>query len=198
MAGATLATQSALRKKTNSPERSVASSSAITVFSGISTFDPILHTGNGLSFEVNYGRHLWGDGLISLTAEVPLVITPTEKVHFSVGVVPKDYRSLFVTPSVRANFFASTSISPWVSFGGGFGRFKENSTLEFGDPNPGATGTTTGVLQLGIGLDVKITHAFTVRGEARDFYSGIPQLNVDIGKTRQHNIFAGGGVVWHF
>jgi hypothetical protein len=32
----------------------------------------------------------------------------------------------------------------------------------------------------------------------RDFWSGVPQLNVDTGKSRQHNIFGGGGVVWHF
>jgi hypothetical protein len=39
--------------------------------------------------------------------------------------------------------------------GGGFGYFKKNSTLEFGGPNPGKTGTTSGLLQLGAGLDVK-------------------------------------------
>jgi hypothetical protein len=26
----------------------------------------------------------------------------------------------------------------------------------------------------------------------------VPQLNVDTGKSRQHNLFVGGGVVWHF
>jgi hypothetical protein len=85
-----------------------------------------------------------------------------------------------------------------VSIGGGFGRFGESSQLEFGGTNPGSTGTTSGVLQTGGGLDVKILSAFKLRGEVRDFYSGTPQLNANTGKTRQHNIFVGGGVVFSF
>jgi hypothetical protein len=37
-----------------------------------------------------------------------------------------------------------------------------------------------------------------VRGEARDFWSGVPQLNVDTGKSRQHNYFVAAGIVWRF
>jgi hypothetical protein len=70
--------------------------------------------------------------------------------------------------------------------------------LEFGGPNPDDTGKTTAVFQAGIGLDVKLFSHVSVRGEARDFFSGVPPLNVDIGKSRQHNFFVGGGAVWHF
>ena len=83
-----------------------------------------------------------------------------------------------------------------MSAGGGFGYFKENSTLEFGGTNPGETGTTTGIFQVGVGLDVKLFSRLSVRGEARDFFAGVPQLNVDIGKSRQHNFFVGAGVVF--
>ena len=72
------------------------------------------------------------------------------------------------------------------------------SSLEFFGTNPGKTGTTSGVFQVGAGLDVKLFGRFSVRGEVRDFFSGIPQLNVDTGKSRQHNFFVGAGVVWHF
>jgi hypothetical protein len=105
---------------------------------------------------------------------------------------------LFVTPAVRANVFPHSGLSPWVSAGGGFGHFSENSTLEFGGTNPGKTGTTTGVFQIGLGLDVNLFRSLSLRGEVRDFYSGVPELNVDTRKTRQHNYFAGGGVVFHF
>ena len=121
-----------------------------------------------------------------------------ENVHYNLNLVPKDYKSFFVTPSLRANLFPGSGISPWVSAGGGFGYFKENSSLEFGGTNPGETGTTTGIFQMGVGLDVKLFSRLSLRGEARDFYSGVPQLNVDIGKSRQHNIFVGAGVIWHF
>jgi hypothetical protein len=45
---------------------------------------------------------------------------------------------------------------------------------------------------------VKLIKKFSLRGEVRDFWSGVPQLNIDTGKSRQHNYLVGGGVVWHF
>ena len=80
----------------------------------------------------------------------------------------------------------------WVKNRLGFGHFSESSTLVFGGPNPGKTGTTTGVEQAGLGLDVKIYKHFTLRGEGREFWSGVPQLNVNTGKSHQYNLFAGG------
>jgi len=68
----------------------------------------------------------------------------------------------------------------------------------FGGVNPGKTGNTAAVLQAGVGLDVKVIGSFSLRGEARDFWSGVPDLNVNTGKSRQHNIFVAGGVVWRF
>ena len=152
----------------------------------------------GLSLEGNYGRHLLDLGLIGLTAEVPFVVNVGEDVHYNLNLVPKNYKSFFVTPSLRANIFPGSVLSPWVSAGGGVGYFKANSTLEFGGPNPGDTGTTTAIFQVGVGLDVKLFSHVSLRGEARDFFTGVPQLNVDIGKSRQHNFFVGGGAVWHF
>jgi len=166
--------------------------------SGAPSYDPELRFGNGLTFEVNYARRVVNGGIWALALEVPFVVDPVEDVHAAQNLVPKQYSSFFVTPAARVNLFPDLAVSPWVSFGGGVGHFSESSTLEFGGPNLGKTGTTTGVLQGGIGLDVKIFGHFSLRGEAREFWSGVPQLNVATGKTRQYNIFAGGGVVWHF
>jgi len=165
---------------------------------GAPSYDPNLHFGKGLTFEVNYARHVVEENLWSLALEVPFVVDAVNKVHSAQDVTPKQYSSFFVTPAARLSVFSEQAVSPWVSFGGGFGHFNESSTLQFGGPNPGKTGTSTGVLQGGVGLDVRIYKNFTLRGEGRDFWSGVPQLNVDTGKSRQHNIFAGGGIVWHF
>ncbi len=165
---------------------------------GFSTPDTILHSGKGLTFEVNYGRRLLGGDIAALTFEVPFAVNFDENLHFSVNAVPRDYRSFFVTPSIRANVFPGAGLSPWVSVGGGFGYFSENSSLEFFGPNPGETGTSTGVFQIGGGIDMKVWRRFSVRGQVRDFFSGVPNLNVDTGKSRQHNLFVGGGIVWHF
>jgi hypothetical protein len=59
------------------------------------------------------------------------------------------------------------------------------------------------VLQAGVGIDVSLWprrfRHFSLRGEARDFYSGTPDLPLaDTGKTRQHNYFVAGGLVWRF
>ena len=165
---------------------------------GALSFDPNLRFGKGLSFEIDYARRVIGTGPLSLYLEVPFVGNPDEDLHAAQNVIPKQFSFYFVTPAARLNIFSDQAVSPWVSLGGGFAHFKESSTLEFGGSNPGKTGTTTGILQAGLGLDVKIFHRFSLRGEARDFWSGVPQLNVNTGKSRQHNIFVGGGVVWHF
>jgi opacity protein-like surface antigen len=175
--------------------RTIVSDQGVT---GTSTPGALLTSGAGLSVEANYGRRLLGWGIVGLTGEVPFVVNFSQKVHYDLNLVPKDYKSFFVTPSVRANLFPSNGISPWVSVGGGFGYFKESSSLEFFGVNPGKTGTTTGILQVGAGLDIKLFSRFSLRGEVRDFFSGIPQLNVDTGKSRQHNFFVGAGVVYHF
>ena len=165
---------------------------------GATFFNPQVHFGNTLTFEVNYGRRLLRSSVAGLTFEVPTVVNVDEDLNSGTNAVPESYRSFFIAPSARVNLFPETAVSPWVSFGGGWGYFKESSNAVFFGPNLGKTGTSTGVYQVGVGLDVKVLSWLTLRGEARDFNSGVPQLNVDVGKSRQHNFFVGGGVVWHF
>jgi hypothetical protein len=168
---------------------------------GAPAFDPDLRFGNGLTFEINYARQVMvmGRGFFSLALEVPFVVNPDEDLHAALPTrIPEQYASYFVTPAARFSLFSGQGVSPWVSVGGGFGHFSESSTLLFGGANTGKTGTSTGVFQAGFGLDVKIFERFSLRGEGRDFWSGVPQLGVKTGKSRQHNIFAGGGIVWHF
>lgn len=156
-----------------------------------------IHFGKGTSFEVNYGRFILGNGFTRLSFEVPAVFNLDEDIQFKENLVPERLRTYFVTPSLRANVFANTAVSPWISFGGGFGHLSPSSNLEFGGPSP-AKSNTTGVMQIGFGLDVRVWKSFSVRGGVRDFWSGTPNLNVDTGKSRQHNYFVGGGLIWHF
>jgi hypothetical protein len=156
-----------------------------------------VRSGKGLTFEVNYARRFFGTPIYAVSGEVPAVFNLDEDLN-SGNVVPKDYKQIFVTPAARVNLFPYTAVSPWVSVGGGFGRFSENKTLIFGGTNP-AGSSTTGVLQMGLGLDVKVWRRFSIRGQVRDFWSGTPDLPLAAtGKSRQHNFFVGGGVIWHF
>ncbi len=104
---------------------------------------------------------------------------------------------MFVTPSVRLNVFSGDSVTPWVSVGGGYGRFRVAPVTLYENPNPGS-GSNTGVVQFGAGLDVWVWRGWGARFEARDFYSGAPNLNVDTGRSRQHNYYVGLGVVHRF
>jgi hypothetical protein len=96
----------------------------------VTAADNILHSGNGITLEANYGRWLMDLGIAGLTFEVPFVINFKQDLRFALNLVPKDYRSFFVTPSIPANVFPHSGISPWVSAGGGLGHFSENSSLE--------------------------------------------------------------------
>ncbi len=70
-----------------------------------STPGALLTSGAGWSVEANYGRRLMDLGIVGLTAEVPLVVNFDENVHYPVNLVPRDYKSFIVTPSLRANLF---------------------------------------------------------------------------------------------
>src|SRR5580698_4525816 len=165
---------------------------------GATNFNPVVRSGNGLTFEVNYARRILGTPVFAIAGEVPAVFDLDEKLNSGDNVVPKNYKQIFITPSARLNLFPDTAVSPWVSLGCGVAEFTENSTLIYGGPNPGSS-TTSGVLQGGFGLDVRVLHQFSIRLDVRDFWSGTPSLPLaDTGKSRQHNFFVGGGVVWHF
>jgi len=169
---------------------------------GATYFNPFVRSGKGLTFEVNFSHRFFGTPIYSVSGEVPAVFNLDEDLGSGADVVPIDYKQIFVTPSVRVNLFPATAVSPWVSIGGGFGHFSENKTLIYGGTNPGGS-STSGVLQGGFGLDVNPFQnrfrRFGFRFDVRDFWSGTPNLPLaNTGKTRQHNYFVGGGVIWRF
>jgi hypothetical protein len=136
-------------------------------------------------------------GFLRLSGELPVVYNYDEDLNTGANVIPEGYSSLFITPSLRATVFADTAFAPWVSFGGGYGRFQVSDKLLYGGSNPGGSGNT-GLLQMGLGLDVKIHGPWGIRLAARDFWSGRPPLNVETNRSRQHNFFVGGGITWQF
>jgi hypothetical protein len=169
-----------------------------TVLNSGLSFNPTLHFGNEETIGFNYGRLLKTKSIFGIRAELPVVIYPRMDLNTAVNAIPKDIGALFVTPSVRVNLFSEESVTPWVSVGGGYGRFREAPSLNFYGPNPGPTGTNTGVVQFGAGLDVWFWPKWGFRFEARDFYSGEPDLNVDTGRSRMHNYYVGAGIAHRF
>jgi hypothetical protein len=157
-----------------------------------------VHFGNPPSVAFNYGRLLVTHSIFGLYAELPVAIYPRMNLAYPLDQIPKDIGALFVTPSARLNFFSGQGVTPWVSAGGGYGHFREAPSLNFYGTNPGPTSTNSGVVQFGAGVDVWLWHRWGARLEARDFYSGAPDLNVDTGRSRQHNYYVGLGVAHRF
>ncbi|HTW31339.1 MAG TPA: outer membrane beta-barrel protein [Candidatus Sulfotelmatobacter sp.] len=164
-------------------------------------FDPIIHSGKGLTFEGEYARRLLVAPIFAISGEAVLAYNGDEKLNagmYGFAVVPTSYKELFVTPAARVNLFPTTAVSPWVSFGAGFGHISQSSTLDYSGVNPGKS-TTSAVIEGGLGLDVKVWSKLSIRGEVRDFWSGEPDFPLaPTGKSRQHNYFVGGGAFWRF
>jgi hypothetical protein len=160
--------------------------------------DPRIHFGNPASFALNYGRLLKTKSIFGFFAELPVGVYPRMNLNTYENQIPKDIGAIFITPSLRVNAFADDSVSPWVSVGGGYGRFRESKDLNFYGNNPGPNGTNTGVVQFGAGLDVWFWQRWGARFEARDFFSGNPALDVETQNGRQHNYYVGVGVMHRF
>lgn len=164
--------------------------------------DPRIHFGNEEAVEFNYGRLLKTRKIFGLYAELPVAIYPRMDLNTYENIIPKDIGALFITPSLRVNIFSGQGVTPWVSVGGGYGRFRESSAHNFFQPPSGpftTTGTNTGVIQFGAGFDVWFWNRWGARFEARDFYSGNPKLgDATTSNSRQHNYYVGLGVVHRF
>jgi hypothetical protein len=155
--------------------------------------DNKLRFGDGLTFEGNISRQVMGGQFLALSVEVPVLWNVDIDVHTHTSPVSPGFSSLFVTPAARLNILSNTAVSPWVSVGGGFGRF--NGSADQFTPK---VSSTSGVFQIGGGLDVALFRHFSIRGELRDFWSGTPDWNVSTNQSRTHNLFVGGGLIWHF
>ena len=165
------------------------------------TVPSVIAFGKGLTFDVDYARRFLVTPLYAVSGEVVFAYNPDEDINggsFGNAIVPPGMKELFVTPAARVNLFPTTAVSPWVSLGAGFGHFSQSSSLIYGGSNPGKS-TTSGVFELGLGLDVKLSKRVYIRGQVRDFWSGEPDFPLaDTGKSRQHNLFVGGGAYWRF
>ena len=137
----------------------------------------------GFSVEGTYAHRLANFRLAALHLELPFMFSPTRKSEF----LGPDFSTFFFTPSLRLKFLPSSGVSPFVSAGGGLGRFKTGSTSD-----------THGAFQVGGGLDFKTRLPLLgFRIEARDFVAGPPSFS-SLTNNHLNNLFVGGGITLHF
>ncbi len=149
------------------------------------------------AFEANYAAQLAHVPAVALHLEFPFVASPSTDLTTSNLTAVKSYSSIFFTPALRLKILPGSPFSPWISAGGGIAHFNPGSTTQSGT-TVSTNSTTKSAVQGGVGADFHpplLPIAFRV--EARDFYTGIPNLNTISIKVR-HNILVGGGIVLRF
>jgi hypothetical protein len=156
---------------------------------------------NSVVFALNYARRLKATENTALFLEFPAFAAPSHSVTNASGATratPVSLATFYVTPALRVNFKRQSAISPWLSFGGGYGLYEGSELLSDGATNPDRF-NSVGTLQWGGGVDIKtpmkIIFPINLRVEVRDFYT-FDSLNFNTGRgTNQHNINVAGGLL---
>ncbi len=139
----------------------------------------------------NFAHRVASVPLVSLYVEVPVYGTfdSTARIANSTLLSPK-YSALFFTPGLKLKLAPSFPVSPYFVAGGGLAHFSKSNTTT-------SDSTNTGVFDVGGGLDFKFFPYLSFRMEARDYYSGSPNLTVNF-TERQHQVIAAAGLVLRF
>jgi len=141
----------------------------------------------GAGFQLNYAHRLFHVPLVSVYGEIPFVAG--FNTSFSVADLAREnYNSYYVTPGVRVKFAPGFFISPYLAAGVGWSHFSSTQT---------DTSDSKFAADWGGGFDIKVAPFVGLRLEARDFYSGVPQLNLPT-TGNQNNIVVSGGIVLRF
>jgi hypothetical protein len=80
-------------------------------------------------------------------------------------------------------------VSPYAFVGVGLAHFHDTDTSQ---------GSYENVIDYGAGVDWKLAPFISLRGELRDFNSGVPRLAFPNPGSRQQNVMATVGVALHF
>lgn len=150
---------------------------------------------NAFKFELNYATQLLGGGAADLELNIPLIAVPTSQTNSSNLFAARSYSSIYLTPGLRVRL--GTVFSPWVEAGVGFVRFSPSSTNLGGGPS-GATSSTKAAFNVGGGVDYRPSKTpIGFRLEARELYTGVPNLAIPR-LSLHNNVMVGGGVLLRF
>jgi len=160
-----------------------------------------LSFGRSVAYSVDYAHRL-SSGNTALLLEFPFAAGPSHRVESAQLDAITSLATLFVTPSLRAQFVSHAPASPWLSGGFGYGLYEGSRVLQNGVVNT-QIHRSVATAQFGGGIDVrtrlKVLFPIGFRGEFRDFYTlGTPSFNVPVQRAEQHNLVVSGGLVVHF
>jgi hypothetical protein len=156
---------------------------------------------SALTLGADYDRNVLHARGFAISGGIDFLASPLDvKLDQRPANVINQYAFVFLTPHVRVKFHPSGFISPWLSFGGGYARFRETAPVNTTSFNQG---TNTGAFVFGGGLDTRpVLHVLRIpigfRLEIRDFYSGQPNYNQKTTGNLQNNVAFTGGLLIRF
>lgn len=151
------------------------------------------------TYQINYSNRVVNGELASVHFEIPVVVAPRTGVKSDNFFLPRTYSTLIFTPGLKLKVFPGGGLSPYVVGGVGLGRFSQSDTNINGTPNTAEDRTNTSfVFNFGGGVDLNVLGPLSVRGEVRDFMTGVPKFSAPFLNDRQHNLYVGVGIVLKF
>jgi hypothetical protein len=143
-------------------------------------------------------------GPAALMAEVPIFAAQARN-----QLVPvfADTSALvgFLTPGVALRLVPDARVSPYVFFGGGYARVVELQLTSSTPLRGGYVNEGTWAINYGGGADLRLLSFLSLRGELRNFYTGVPDATVApilvpiLSETRQRNtLVITAGVAFRF
>ena len=181
--------------RTLSPGVNLVSPSGTPLPNSNITFNPALTLG------ADYDRNVLHAHGFAISGGIDFLASPLDvKLDQRPANVINQYAFVFLTPHVRVKFHPSGFFSPWLSFGGGYARFREAAPV---NTTSFHQGTNTGTFVFGGGLDSRpVLHVLRIpiglRLEIRDFYSGQPDYNQKTTGNLQNDVAFTGGLLIRF
>lgn len=167
---------------------------ALTVGRVLSQERQALALSGGAAVQFNYGMRLAGGDGAALYGEVALAAIPLRDVTARILSATRDFASLYLSPGLRVKVAPRSRFSPYAAFGAGWSWYEQSTQILSGGPNPAPRHVHSVAFMFGGGVDVPVWRWLAARAEIRDFYTGSPAFNTEVG-GRQHNPVLTAGLV---
>jgi opacity protein-like surface antigen len=193
LVGVTLLAGPVLAQRVQNSDISFLYGPAVAGSSRIPGSDVTLQSAVGLTSATCYGYQIARPRVGSLWIEASPVFVITGRANASIGGRARTQFSSY-TLGLRLMVPVHTRLSVFGALGGGAGTFNYPVIEEGAKPFVTSNSTTHGVLQLGAGIDFRLTQGLSLRGELRDFVSGSGLS----GSDGPHHLVPLFGMAFHF
>lgn len=139
--------------------------------------------------EINPAHRLINAEAAELYVELPLTWTFKNARTDPAAALHDHYSGFFLTPGLKLKVLPQLPISPYGFVGVGLAHFHDTDTSQ---------GSFENVIDYGAGVDWKLAPFISIRGELRDYNSGVPRLQFPNPGSRQQNVMATVGLALHF